>query len=126
MILFSVCLCIQQDHLVPFLVSIGCKRGRDIPLVSCHHPTRRRAVSSPHEVPSCSKLNSPKPATCRKHMHKFDFGACSSEEMMQHSDSDLSEQMEMHIDKRFEATQSVKPDEAFAMALQKQEIAKFK
>lgn len=45
---------------------------------------------------------------------------------MQHSDSDLSEQMEMHIDKRFEATQSVKPDEAFAMALQKQEIAKFK
>ena len=46
--------------------------------------------------------------------------------MMRRSDSDLSEQMDMLIDKRFEGTQSVKPDEAYAMALQKQEIAKFK
>ena len=45
---------------------------------------------------------------------------------MKRADSDLSEQMEMHIDQRFEATQSLKPDEAFAMVLQKQEIAKFK
>ena len=45
---------------------------------------------------------------------------------MKRADSDLSEQMEMHIDQRFEATQSLKADEAFAMVLQKQEIAKFK
>ncbi len=45
---------------------------------------------------------------------------------MKRTDSDLSEQMDMVIEKRFEATQSLKPDEAFAMALQKQEIARFK
>lgn len=50
----------------------------------------------------------------------------SSECLMKRSDSDLSRQMDKVIDERFEATQSVKPDEALAMALQKQEIARFK
>ncbi len=45
---------------------------------------------------------------------------------MKRSGSDLSEQMEMVIDKRLDATESVKADEAFAIALQKQEIARFK
>lgn len=117
---------LQQDHLIPLLVSIGCQRGKDIPLVTAHHPTRRRAGSSPHEVPSCCKLNSPDSASRRKSGRRFDFGGGASDGLMKRSDSDLSEQMDMHIDKRFEATQSVKPDEAFAMALQKQEIAKYK
>ena len=45
---------------------------------------------------------------------------------MKRSNSDLSEQLQMHMDERIEATQSVKPDEAYAMALQKQEIARFR
>lgn len=56
----------------------------------------------------------------------FDFGSGASDGLKKGSDSDLSEQMEMHMDKRFEATQSVKPDEAYAIALQKHEIARFK
>lgn len=52
--------------------------------------------------------------------------ACLAEEVVKRRDCILSEEMEMHIDRRYEATQSVKPDEALAMALQKQEIARFK
>lgn len=44
---------------------------------------------------------------------------------MTKADSALSEQMERHMNRRYEATLSVKPDEAYAMALQKQEILKF-
>lgn len=121
---------LQQDHLIPLLVSIGCRRGRDIPEVSSQHPTRRRAVSSPHEAPGGSKLNSPDGACRRKSARRFEFGAgaCSSSEEQEkkRAEAHLSDQMDTHINKRFEATQSVKPDEAFAMALQKQEIAKFK
>ena len=83
-------------------------------------------MSSPHEVPSCKKLHSPDSASNRKSGRKFDFEGGAAEGLSKRGDSDLSKQLEMHINRRFEATQSVKPDEAFAMALQKQEIAKFK
>lgn len=45
---------------------------------------------------------------------------------MTRSDSNLSEELECHMDRRLEATLSLKPDEAFALALQKQEIARFR
>jgi len=39
-------------------------------------------------------------------------------------DSSLSRQIEEHIDRRLEMTLSLNADEAFALALQKQEIAR--
>ena len=124
--------CSQQDHLVPFLVSIGCKPGKDLsPLHHHHHPIRPRAVSSPHEPPSCRKLHSPEAAPRRRSAQALrcelgGSGDSSSEEVLKGSDSDLSRRMERHIDRRFDCTQSLKPDEAFAIGLQKQEIAKFR
>lgn len=103
--------------------------------MSPHHPTRPRAVSSPHEVPSCSKLSSPGGAEGgaeggaggRKCSHRFEFcGGASSERLKKTSDRDLTEQMETNIDMRFDATQSLKPDEALAIALQEHEIAKYR
>ena len=98
-----------------------------------HHPStttrRRRAVSSPHEEACCGKLHSPETAPRRKpsaqhcQHHTLEYGSACSGDL---SDCELTERMEVHIDRRFEASQSLKPDEAFAIALQKREIAKYK
>jgi hypothetical protein len=57
----------------------------------------------------------------------FEFGYSAADELtVMKANSALSEQMEKNITRRFEATQSVKPEEAFVLALQQQEIAKFR
>ncbi len=118
---------LQQEHLVPLLVSIGCLNGRNIPTVTSHQPpARQRAFSNPHEVLGLCRIGGSSKLSCRRrseHSCEYMSERCS---VKHGSDSDLSKEMERHIERKFEASESLKLDEAFAMGLQKQEIVKFK
>ena len=68
----------------------------------------------------------PTPAQRRKSGFKIDFGTCPCKEGIMSSDSNLSEELEGHMDRRLEDSLTLMPDEAFALALQQQEIARFR
>ena len=127
---------LQGDHLLPLLVSIGCLCGEEITsdLATSTPPTcpsfpspRPRAVSSPHELPGCSKNDSPLQSKRRlSSAFKFDVGAYPCEAGTTSFDTCLADEMKHNINIRLEESQELDQGEAVALAMQQQEIARIR
>ena len=129
----------RVEHLIPLLVSIGCERGVII-------KQNGHRFGSPPFTYSCDPHRPSPGTTCRpsadhrtttpSRVHEVDDEALAMRRKgltplrlgspPPKGTTLLSQQLESHIGKRFELSQSIMGDEAFAVALQQQEITRFK
>ena len=99
----------QKENLIPLLVSIGCKTsGSVISHISCSEYYSNSATSSPNPLssPSGLPLNEISPAL----------------EGLKESKEVLADDVELHWQSRMEMSASIRSDEAYAYALQQEEL----
>ena len=111
----------RQEALVPLLVSVGCERGELIKELVGYSSSPRSIECS--DCSECSELEFSAPAPEDSHFKEEKrklFGHTKSEK----SALRIKRELENHMQRRFEGS-SIVPDEAFAMAVQQQEISRF-
>ena len=111
----------RQEALVPLLVSVGCERGELLKhLVGYSSP---RSI----ECSDCSECSEPEfsPPVLEDNHFKEEKRKLFDHTQIQKSALALKRELENHIHRRFEES-SIVPDEAYAMAVQQQEISRFR
>ena len=111
----------RQEALVPLLVSVGCERGELL--------KERVGYSSPCsiECSDCSECSEPEfsPPALEDSHFKEEKRKLFNHTQTQKSAQALKRELENHMHRRFEES-SLVPDEAYAMAIQQQEISRFR